>query len=542
MVYEKEVHDFLERDDNSRCMPGKADVKKSAENMKRQTRILTDYLANLHMKFIAECPTIKLSRATFCRMRPIHILTTSFISRSTCLCTKHQNMALLLKALRKQDKEVPANPETFAMEGIAEEMLRNKLSDHVVFSQWKKIQIIEKEKKKFVTRIIESEKEKEEFIEYFINQAEEFRGHVERVRKQYEEIKKLKENLPPNHLLVQMDFAENYSCKSVEEIQSAYWNQTGVTLHPAVAYFKDDKGDTQHKSYVVVSDEMSHSSSTVHAILEKLIPEMKTLISSIEFIHYWTDGPTSQYRNRQIFFTIANHMEMFGMRARWNYFEVGHGKGPCDGLGGTTKRMADEAVRCQKTVIQDANDFYKWACTSNMKGILFLFVSSEECNRMEELLKSREVKPVKGTFKLHAVADAGKSAVFVRDTSCYCNVCLEGNVCEGWRKEILQKSTVQDVDESNSNHTTALKGNYVAARYLEKCYIGKVTDEDDNEFEISFMETKKEKLQWPKKKDILWIPSKDVLFVVAEPMPIGRSGRMFELQQQDKEKFGVFLS
>lgn len=56
-------------------------------------------------------------------------------------------MALLLKALRKQDKEVPANPETFAMEGIAEEMLRNKLSDHVVFSQWKKIQIIEKEKK-----------------------------------------------------------------------------------------------------------------------------------------------------------------------------------------------------------------------------------------------------------------------------------------------------------------------------------------------------------------------------------------------------------
>lgn len=113
---------------------------------------------------------------------------------------------------------------------------------------------------------------------------------------------------------------------------------------------------------------------------------------------------------------------------------------------------------------------------------------------------------------------------------------------EGWRKEILQKSTVQDVDESNSNHTTALKGNYVAARYLEKCYIGKVTDEDDNEFEISFMETKKEKLQWPKKKDILWIPSKDVLFVVAEPMPIGRSGRMFELQQQDKEKFGVFLS
>lgn len=91
-----------------------------------------------------------------------------------------------------------------------------------------------------------------------------------------------------------MDFAENYSCKSVEEIQSAYWNQTDVTLHPAVAYYKD----VVVQSYVVVSDEMSYPSSTVHAILEKLILEIKTLISSIEFIHYWTDGPTSQYRNR----------------------------------------------------------------------------------------------------------------------------------------------------------------------------------------------------------------------------------------------------
>lgn len=106
-----------------------------------------------------------------------------------------------------------------------------------------------------------------------------------------------------------------------------------MTLHSVVAYFKDDKGDTQHKSYVVVSDEMSYSSSTVHAILEKLIPEIKTLISSIEFINYWTDGPTSQYRNRKKKITIANHMEIFGMRARWNYFEVGRGKGPSDGLG-----------------------------------------------------------------------------------------------------------------------------------------------------------------------------------------------------------------
>jgi peptidyl-tRNA hydrolase len=102
------------------------------------------------------------------------------------------------------------------------------------------------------------------------DQTAEFKGHVNRVYKQYEEIKRLKENLPTNHLLVQMDFAENYSCKSVEEIQTAYWNQTGVTLHPVVVYYKKN-GETQHKSYVVVSDEMSHSPSTVHAFIDKLM-------------------------------------------------------------------------------------------------------------------------------------------------------------------------------------------------------------------------------------------------------------------------------
>jgi hypothetical protein len=49
------------------------------------------------------------------------------------------------------------------------------------------------------------------------------------------------------------------------------------------------------------------------------------------------------------------------------------------------------------------------------------------------------VKPVKGTFKLHVVAGIGKLEVFVRETNCYCNVCLEGGICDGWRKEGLGK-------------------------------------------------------------------------------------------------------
>jgi hypothetical protein len=78
----------------------------------------------------------------------------------------------------------------------------------VKFSQWKKIEVIEKEKKKYVTRIVEIEKDRQDFIDFLEDQTAEFKGHANRVYKQYEEIKRLKENLTTNHLLVQRDFCK----------------------------------------------------------------------------------------------------------------------------------------------------------------------------------------------------------------------------------------------------------------------------------------------------------------------------------------------
>jgi hypothetical protein len=64
--------DFMERDDNSRANPGKADKLKT-ERSTYQTRTLNDYLKNLHHKFLSENPGTKLSLASFCRIRPNYI-------------------------------------------------------------------------------------------------------------------------------------------------------------------------------------------------------------------------------------------------------------------------------------------------------------------------------------------------------------------------------------------------------------------------------------------------------------------------------------
>ena len=54
------VEHFMERDDNSACLPGKADCTKS-ENGKQQKRVLSDLLCNLHLKFRSEYPDIRIN-------------------------------------------------------------------------------------------------------------------------------------------------------------------------------------------------------------------------------------------------------------------------------------------------------------------------------------------------------------------------------------------------------------------------------------------------------------------------------------------------
>lgn len=85
--------------------------------------------------------------------------------------------------------------------------------------------------------------------------------------------------------------------------------------------------------------------------LPEIIKDAKAIDPEVNTVQIWTDSPTSQYRNKTVFNFIANLESVAGIKARWNYFEAGHGKGPCDGLGGITKRVADEAMKSGKVTM-----------------------------------------------------------------------------------------------------------------------------------------------------------------------------------------------
>ena len=125
------------------------------------------------------------------------------------------------------------------------------------------------------------------------------------------------------------------------------------------------------------------------------------------------------------------------------------------------------------------------------------------------------LKPISGTMRLHAVmiCNGHTSAA---ETSCYCPGRLVGSEeshCESWtiarrgKPNHEQESQSMQTDRQESNHnmqnlTEAQfqiedlnQGNFVAALYEQKWYIGKVrdTDLDDSTIHITFTKETKTK-------------------------------------------------
>ena len=120
------------------------------------------------------------------------------------------------------------------------EVLLDKVPENVPFKRWKRVKVPEGEKEVYETKVIEQTATKANYIAEFTQEAMDFTEHVNRVRGQYSELRKLKENLAEHDVILQMDFAENFSCRSLDEVQTAFWNQSSVTVNPVVAYYRSD--------------------------------------------------------------------------------------------------------------------------------------------------------------------------------------------------------------------------------------------------------------------------------------------------------------
>ena len=304
--------------------------------------------------------------------------------------------------------------------------LDESLIDNVVFKQW-----ISVDRTTLETYSMPAD----EFVKMFCDKLKLLRPHSFIASEQATFYKEYKSKLVPGEMLVTADFSENYSFVLQDAAQGFRWNNSQATLHLFVGYYTDS-GKLCHLSYVVVSDCLHHDTVAVYLFQKAFIALLKRVLptsSQPRKMVYFSDGAASQYKNRKIFLNLCHHKNDFGISAEWHFSATSHGKGACDGLGGTVKRLAARASlqRPYNEQIMTARQLFDWAST-NLPAIHFEYCSNEDYEREQQNLDQRfqKSRTIPGTRKLHSFVPISNDKVKVRPFSA-CTTFKEERVTSG---------------------------------------------------------------------------------------------------------------
>nr|CAH7730600.1 unnamed protein product [Callosobruchus chinensis] len=441
MIRQK-IKEFFELEDNSRVCPGKKEfVRKN--KVTKQKRFLSNTLKNLHQKFLLAYPTLKISYTFFCLARPFYIKPMQISDRDTCRCIIHANMDLIVQSLYVNNVVFGKTPNDIIKDiccsTYAEDCLLRKCnkckdaiphfkefndSDLLQYLQWiyLKQNYFDKKTKtvKQCRKIAKQPKEVRaaELVTILMEKLPTFLNHEGRILHQHHAILELKKVLKANEIIIHCDFSENYSLKYAEEIQSFHFGgaRQQVTLHTVVVYSKAGS-DTVPKSYCTLSESLYHGPAAIWAHLNPIVKEYTQ--NDVDVIHFLSDSPATQYRNKQMFSFITNQlMEHFPKvkRISWNYHEAGHGKGAPDGIGGVCKRTADRVVAQGKDIpkFESLVNVLKEACP----GIYFYVINSTDIETYSSIISKQKLLAFEGTLKVHQIVPIKKTLWF-RSLSCF---------------------------------------------------------------------------------------------------------------------------
>ena len=80
----------------------------------------------------------------------------------------------------------------------------------------------------------------DEFVDMFCEKLEVLCPHAFIAAQQASFYRDYKSTLAPREMLVTVDFSENYSFVLQDAAQGYHWNNSQATIHPFVAYYKDE--------------------------------------------------------------------------------------------------------------------------------------------------------------------------------------------------------------------------------------------------------------------------------------------------------------
>lgn len=533
------IENFYESDDISRLCPGIKDyvnINTDEGKVQKQKRLILCNLKEAYQQFKEQNSNIKIGFSKFADLRPkFCILAGGNGTHSVCVCTIHQNMKLMLHSIKRHHSlldimklyvcnienekcmlgECDRCPnENFRAEVEKFEIFQNV--DEIIYKRW-----VSTDRATLVTQVESTE----EFLDSFVEHMSVLTKHHFIAKSQSKYLKDKKLALLQEECIVLLDFAENYSFIVQDAIQGFHWENSQATLHPFVIYGKNDENEVSTVSICVISDHTTHDTSTVFAFQSTVIPYIKEKFTSVKKLIYFSDGSSAQYKNRKNFVNICHHESDFGLKAEWHFFATSHGKSPCDGIGGTVKRLAARASlhRPYENQILDSEDLFSF-CSTNISNIKFFHVPSTKIDQIGLELQQRFAEvptAISGTRNYHC---------YIPIPNCTSRI-LVSHLSHSLTKEekILKKESLA----ANPNQISI--SSFVCCIYDNHWWLGIVTDisQDKGDFLVKFMIPHGPSLQfsWPIKDDLCWVPLKNMLIRVPVPST-SSTGRSYRIEPQ----------
>lgn len=122
----------------------------------------------------------------------------------------------------------------------------------------------------------------------------------------------------------------------------------------------------------------------VYETQKLIIQYIKEDIPGIKNVCYFSDGCAGQYKNCKNFLNLCFHERDFSLKASWAFFATSHGKSPCDGIGGTVKRLVgkESLQRITGDVIDSAEKVLNF-CKSRNVNIKFRIIKTNSFRNMQ---------------------------------------------------------------------------------------------------------------------------------------------------------------
>lgn len=568
----QKIREFLEKDENSRLCAGKKECI-TRRKEKKKKRLLTDTLLNLFRKFKLSHPHIKLSYASFCKLRPFWIVSPS-LKRETCLCTHHENMILVVTKL-KQLKMIAENTpdevtksiccndqkdiclQRICLECKDKEIVftleESEKNDDTSYEKWttKKVKNVIKGQERLCQK---TQKEcikctKNELLSILQSTIHKYMNHVNNMRHQYKKIQQIKKELTTKEVLVHLDFSENYQTKYHREVQSAHFGGSKelLTLHTVVVYYRPSEDQNiEAVSYCTVSSNIRHDPVAICVHLDPVLSAIKEKVHDIKTIYFLSDSPTTQYRNRKMFYLMGAYLsrQLDVDYLQWHYTESGHGKGAPDGVGGCIKRSADSLVSRSKD-INTCESFIAQLKESCSK-ITILGIDEKKMNYLDSIMP-KDLPTLAGTMKVHQVTwrKSDKQLLEARRLSCLCckpdasckhfhigTIFLNNNeytpaISKLQHKEVCESASERDEEnpykiEDLINQLPSVSVNsFVVVKFSTnknvKHYIGVILSIEQGEIEIKFLRKSGQKFVFPPNDDICMVEREDIISIMQQP-------------------------